>query len=160
MAIDVEAWYDRYGPLVLRRCRALLKDEELARDAMHEVFVQLVRRRDRIEDHAPSSLMYRMATNTCLNVLRSRRRRPEDADDDLISRIAHVDDAEGRTGARGLLQRLFAGEQESTAVIAVLHLVDGLTLEEVALEVGMSVSGVRKRLRNLRSHLHELAEVA
>jgi DNA-directed RNA polymerase specialized sigma24 family protein len=29
--------------------------------------------------------------------------------------------------------------------------VDGLTLEEVAKEVSMSVSGVRKRLRSLKS---------
>ena len=31
--------------------------------------------------------------------------------------------------------------------------VDGLTLEETAREVGMSVSGVRKRLRRLRDTL-------
>lgn len=38
----------------------------------------------------------------------------------------------------------------------MLHLIDGMTHEEVAAEVGMSVSGVRKRLAGLRSHLHEL----
>ena len=32
-----------------------------------------------------------------------------------------------------------------------------MTLEEVAAEVGMSVSGVRKRLRPLRARLGELA---
>jgi RNA polymerase sigma-70 factor (ECF subfamily) len=40
--------------------------------------------------------------------------------------------------------------------MAVLHHVDGLTLEEVARECGMSVSGVRKRLRALRDALKEL----
>jgi DNA-directed RNA polymerase specialized sigma24 family protein len=35
----------------------------------------------------------------------------------------------------------------------VLHHVDGLTLEEVAAEVGMSVSGVRKRLRTIKDKL-------
>ena len=55
-----------------------------------------------------------------------------------------------------MLERLFGGHQESTRVIAVLHYVDGMTLEEVAGEVGMSVSGVRKRLRNLRRSLAEL----
>ncbi len=34
--------------------------------------------------------------------------------------------------------------------MAVLHYVDGMTLEEVASHVGMSVSGVRKRLRLLK----------
>ena len=58
--------------------------------------------------------------------------------------------------ARSLLGRLFARHRESTRVIATLHFVDGLTLEEVAEEVGMSVSGVRKRLRALRETLVEL----
>ena len=40
--------------------------------------------------------------------------------------------------------------------MAVLHYVDGLTLEEVAEETGMSVSGVRKRLRGLRTSLTEI----
>jgi RNA polymerase sigma-70 factor, ECF subfamily len=38
----------------------------------------------------------------------------------------------------------------STRVMAVLHYLDGLTLEEVSAEVGLSVSGVRKRLRGLQ----------
>jgi RNA polymerase sigma-70 factor (ECF subfamily) len=35
----------------------------------------------------------------------------------------------------------------------VLHHVDGFSLEEVAAEVGLSVSGVRKRLRTLKARL-------
>ena len=48
---------------------------------------------------------------------------------------------------------VFAREQASTREMAVLHLVDGLTLDEVAKEVGLSVSGVRKRLRVLKEHV-------
>jgi RNA polymerase sigma-70 factor (ECF subfamily) len=59
-----------------------------------------------------------------------------------------------------MLERLFGNEPESTQVMATLHLYDGLTLEEVAQETGMSVSGVRKRLRGLRESLHELAAEA
>ena len=59
--------------MVMRRCRKLLKDEELARDAMHEVFVRLLRFKDRLTDTYPSSLMYRMATNVCLDIIASNR---------------------------------------------------------------------------------------
>jgi hypothetical protein len=52
-----------------------------------------------------------------------------------------------------LLAQLFGRTPESSRVIAVLHYLDGLTLEEVAKEVGVSVSGVRKRLRVLRQEL-------
>ena len=54
--------------------------------------------------------------------------------------------------ARSVLDRLF-GNEPSTHTIAVLHYIDGKTLEETAREVEMSVSGVRKRLRKLRETL-------
>ncbi len=153
MRIDTETTYRQYGPMVLRRCRHLLRDEERARDAMHDVFVQLLRYQDRLEPTALSSLLYRIATNVCLNQIRATRRRPEVAEDDVVEHIARTTDPETAAQARGILARLFGAEQESTAVIAVLHLHDGLSLDEVAREVGMSVSGVRKRLRRLRERL-------
>jgi len=159
LAIDVEEYYRRYGPMVLRRCRSLLKEEESAVDAMHDTFVQLLRYKERLRGDAPSSLLYRMATNVCLNRIRSARRRREYAHDDLLGRIASVDESESRVVAGNLLNRLFSREKVSTRTMAVLHLLDGMTLEEVARAVGLSVSGVRKRLRPLRSRLVELEGV-
>jgi RNA polymerase sigma-70 factor (ECF subfamily) len=54
-----------------------------------------------------------------------------------------------------VLDWLFGRHPESTRTIAVLHYVDGLTLEDVARQTKMSVSGVRKRLRKLRLMLTE-----
>ena len=73
--------------------------------------------------------------------------------------IAGMEDPEPRLDARAMLDRLFARHRDSTRTIAVLHFVDGLTLAEVAQEVGMSVSGVRKRLRGLRESLEKLEEL-
>ncbi len=162
MAIDVEALYRRYGPMVLRRCRRLLGDDEKAWDAMQDVFVQLLRNEDRLDATAPSSLLYRIATNVCLNRLRSQSRRPEDPADALIDEIARVAADEPRSQARLTLDRLLgrAGESQSTAAMAVMHWVDGMTHEEVAREFGMSVSGVRKRLRLLQARIGEIEEVA
>ena len=42
--------------------------------------------------------------------------------------------------------------------MAVMHYVDGMTLEEVAGHVGLSVSGVRKRLRQLKERTRALEE--
>jgi RNA polymerase sigma-70 factor (ECF subfamily) len=94
----------------------------------------------------------------CLNRLRSARRRPADAVDERVLEIARAEEPEGAWLARLHLGRAFRDELASTRVIAVLFHVDGLTHEEVAREVGLSVSGVRKRLRNLRAHLEKLEE--
>jgi RNA polymerase sigma-70 factor (ECF subfamily) len=156
MEVDIESLYGTLGPMVLRRCRRLLRDEQKAQDAMQDVFVEILRRKATLDDRAPASLLLKTATNVCLNRLRSQRRHPEDHDDALMMTVAGVDGGattEGRSLARRLLDRIFGDAPESTALIAVLHHVDGLTLEEVAIEVGMSVSGVRKRLRTIKDKL-------
>jgi RNA polymerase sigma-70 factor (ECF subfamily) len=158
LAIDVQAYYERYGPMVIRRCKRLLGNDARAEDAMHDVFVEVLRRQAELDDQAPSSLLYRIATNVCLNRLRSERRRPETPAGELLADIAAAPESEAGL-VRALLGQLFGGSAESTRTIAVLHLVDGMTLEETAHAVGMSVSGVRKRLRGLKAHVARLEEV-
>ena len=154
--VDVEGLWTRYGGLVLRRCRQLLRDEEEALDVTQDVFVQLLRRRSHLEVRYPSSLLWKMATNLCLNRLRDRRSAPEAVEDETLVRLAHLEDPGPQAEARFTLRRLFARHEESTRLIAVLHFVDGLTLEQTAREVGLSVSGVRKRLRGLRKTLLQM----
>lgn len=158
MAVDVEAYYRELAPMVLRRCRRLLRDEEKAVDAMHDTFVNLIRAEDRLRHEAPSSLLLRIATRVCLNLLRSERRRAEDHDDAALLAIAAADEPEARSLSRFVLARLLGPEQESTRVMAVLHFVDGLTLDEVGREVGLSGAAVRKRLSGMRRRIAALAD--
>jgi len=153
---DVEALSQRYGPMVLRRCRRLLRSEEDARDICQDVFVRLIASRHRLNSEHLSSLLYRIATNLCLNRIRDRGRRPETADEERLQRIACAETSGAASEARLLLDRLFGRHPESSRTMAVMHYVDGLTLEQVAAETGMSVSGVRKRLRGLRTTLREM----
>ena len=51
--IDVEALYRRYGPMVLRRCRQLLRRDDLAADAMQETFLRVLRNRERLSARYP-----------------------------------------------------------------------------------------------------------
>ncbi len=144
--LDIEALYERYGPMVFRRCRFLLRDDDQASDTTHDVFVRLLRHRERLSGRHPSSLLFRIATNLSLNRLRGRRREPDLPGDEVLQRIAERPDLDTPL----LLERLLGRHPESTRTMAVLHYVDGMTLEQVARECGLSVSGVRKRLRSLR----------
>jgi RNA polymerase sigma-70 factor (ECF subfamily) len=152
---DVAALIRRYGPMVLRRCRRLLGDEEDARDACQDVFVRIVRQRQRLDARGLSSLLFRVATNVCLNRIRDRRRTPAGGDESLLARIACAEEPGAVSDARLLLDWLFARHPASSRTIAVLHFVDGLTLEQTAQQTGLSVSGVRRRLRRLRDGLRE-----
>ena len=151
MPLDVEFLYRKYGPMVLRRCRYLLKDEDEAMDAMQETFVRVLRKQDTLEDRGLSSLLYTIATRICLNVIRDRGRAPANWEEEQLQRIASAENLEERSVAGMFLDQLFGKQKSSTRTIAVLHYLDGMTLQETADAVGLSVSGVRKRLRNLRA---------
>lgn len=156
--LDVKLLYEKYGPMVLRRCRYLLRNEERALDAMQDTFVQVLRHEKRLNMDAPSSLLYRISTNICLNVLRSEQRHPHTNDEKILMSIVDTEEHESNIVNRRLLDRVFGREPPSTKTMAVLHYVDGMTLQEVSNEVGLSVSGVRKRLRGLKErakHLHK-----
>ena len=155
LAIDVAKYYETYGPLVWRRCRQILKDEDAAYDAMQEVFVRLVKKQDALDERYPSALLYRIATNICLNMIRDGRRLPDAMEDEVLVTIANHSGEEERLLVLDQLERIFGREPPDTRTMAVLHFMDGMTLEETAEAVGMSVSGVRKRLRNLKAKLQQ-----
>lgn len=158
VTVDIEGYYRRYGAMVMRRCRSLLKDEDEAMDATQDTFVRLMKYADRLEGRAPSSLLYTMATNVCLNRIRARGRNRSDAVGEIVEEIASAGDHADRVLADHFLGRLFETEKADTRTMAVCHYVDGMTLEETAGVCGLSVSGVRKRLRTLRARGLELKE--
>ncbi len=148
MAIDVGAVYQKYGPMVLRRCRFLLKDETRARDAMQDVFVNLLKGRDELSDEYPGSLLYRIATNVCLNIIRDKKN--ECDVDENIQLISKLPDPEQSSMAGRLLIKLFSKVPASTRTMATMHYIDEMTYEEIALEVGLSVPAIKKRFKNLK----------
>lgn len=154
-AIDVEGLYRRYGPMVLRRCKGMLRDEDLAADAMQETFVQVLRHKSSLNARYPSSLLYRIATNTCLNALRGRRRKYAVSAEPFLDSLAGRDSTEDRVLDSWELEQVFLDARESTRKAAMIHYLEEKTLEETAQEVGLSISGVRKRLASLRKHGEE-----
>jgi len=156
VSLEIEKLYYRYGPMVLRRCRQLLPDDDLAQEAMQEVFMKILKRQAELDLNQPSSLLYRIATNICLNLIRERKIKYSNEDENIILEIATNENLEYQTFSSRLLDRILVKQTETTRVIALLHFYDGMTLQEVANEVGMSVSGVRKRLKLFKQSIEHL----
>ncbi|MCL2479858.1 MAG: sigma-70 family RNA polymerase sigma factor [Treponema sp.] len=143
MAIDVAAWYEKYGPMVIRRCRNILKNPDDAMDAAHDVFVNLLRG-ENLHGRYPSSLLFTMATNTCLNKLRRMKR--ETVMDFMDDAFPVTDESFGQVDAKLLLDVILGDETEENRTIYYMYFADGMTLKETGEAAGLSVSGVRKRL--------------
>lgn len=156
---DFSELYQKYGPMVLRRCRAILKDEEKALDAMQDVFLRILESKDKIKN-ACASLFYVTATRVCLNKIKSEKLR-SGPDFEKIAQFMADDFSETekeKIDAALAIEKIFEKRDHKDSLIATLHFVDGLTLEETAEEIGMSVSGVRKRIRELQKYSLKLME--
>ncbi len=161
MSIDrtlIEKWYQKYGPMVLRRCRQILGDEQQSYDAMQEVFIKVLQSQSKIQAKNPSSLLYRIATNHCINVIRHQSAHPATPMGNEILNLLSREEMEKSILSKNWLTSLFKKEAPSTVTMAVYHYLDGMTLEEVAREMKMSVSGVRKRLRTLKQNVGKRGE--
>jgi len=152
MAIDIAAWYEKYGPMVIRRCRSILKDEDDALDAVHDVFVNLIKGENRLHGLYPSSLLYTMATNVCLNRLKKKKWETlKDFNAGTETLLAGTDQGYEQVEAEILLEDILKDESELTRSICFMYYSDEMTLKEIGDLAGLSISGVRKRLEAFKS---------
>jgi RNA polymerase sigma-70 factor (ECF subfamily) len=153
MKIDINAYYKKYLPLLYRRCKTMLRNGEDALDAVQDVFLRLLEAGDALEDRYPSSLLYTMATNVCINRIRRKmfvmteELREDGGRPELVSVDSGFEEAEARVLSGAILK----DEDELTRSICFMYFADGMTLREIGAAAGLSVSGVRKRLLAFRS---------
>lgn len=138
--------YARYSCVIFRRARRLLKDEEAAADATHEVFLRLLRDGGSGAFEAnPMAWLLRTTTNFCLNSLRDGRRRSE------LMRIAEAvttgNDVDALVTLRSILKQI----PDDLRDVAVNYYLDGRSQDEIAAIVGLSRRTVCNRLASFHA---------
>lgn len=145
---EVERFFDAYGPMVLRRARTLLGDEDAAKDVVQEVFMKAMAEPLKVEVSAQAaSWLYRVTTNHCLNQIRNTGRRRALARQHLGGKEPTEDGLDAAQLARQLLAE--ADEQWSRA--AVLVHVDGMSYREASEVLGVSVRSISNFLTRFRT---------
>lgn len=151
-ATEVGDVYQRYGALLARRCRLLLRDPALADDAVQEMLSVLLRRGEGLRAaESPYRWLCRVADRTCIDLLRRGRRlrTATDIDDLDPVGVAPGMDPEARCAVVESLERLDDAQQS----LAIMLFVDGLSQGEAADELGVSRVTVNKRAQEIRSQL-------
>lgn len=153
MAVDVGALYREWGPMVFRRILRFYDPVE-AEEVLHEVFVKVLENVESFrEDASPSTWLYRIATNHCLNRLRdSKRRRELLAVHGADLYPAHIGSSQE---AKFFLGELWKRLPEELLQIAVYYHVDGMTHAEIANVIGVSRRTVGNRLLELEELARE-----
>jgi len=154
-ADEVSDVYHRYGALLERRCRLLMRDHAQAEDALQELLAALLRRGETFrEAESPYRWLCRAADRTCLDLLRRSKRVREALSKDGLEALDPLGpapgvDAEARLAALQSLGQLDDDQQ----VLAVMLFVDGMSQGEAAAELGISRVTVNKRAQRIRSQL-------
>jgi RNA polymerase sigma-70 factor (ECF subfamily) len=152
---DQDAFAELAGAAVARldaAARLILRDSELARDAVQDSMVRAWRDLPGLRDPDRfTPWLHRLTVNACLDVARRRRRRSIEVELTPIAMPSVADDTAGladRELIDGALRRL---EPEFRAVI-VLHYFLGMPLQDVAVSLRIPVGTVKSRLhRSLRA---------
>jgi len=105
-------------------------------------------------ESAFSTWLHRLAVNTALMELRSRRSRPQDdGDDDALDALGSADSAGHATALSLDLERAVATLPPRARAVLVLYDVEGWKHEEIATELGMAVGSSKAQLHRARGLL-------
>jgi len=150
---EIAALYRRYGHALYQRALTLLGHEGDAREVMQETFCQFLQSRF-AQKSSPFTFLYRITTNLAIDLLRKRKTRGMNVPLENQMLTADPNVAE-QTQAASVLLDITLGLDQETLVIAVLHHVDGLTQDEIALSMNLSRRTIGKRLKHFLSYTRE-----
>jgi RNA polymerase sigma-70 factor, ECF subfamily len=159
---DQDAFAALTGPVVARldaAARLILRDSELARDAVQDSMVRAWRDLPGLRDPDRfTPWLHRLTVNACLDVARRRRRRSVEVELTPIVMPAVGDETAGVADRELIDDALRQLEPEFRAVI-VLHYFLGMPLKDIAVTLRIPVGTVKSRLhRSLRSMRVSLEE--
>ena len=168
-----EALVRQFGAHALTVARRLLRNDEEARDAVQDAFLQVFRALARFRGECKlSTWMHRIVVNAALMRLRARRREPEESIDELLPQFAEdghwahpvadwrepaevaLERREMRTLVRECIDRL----PPSYRTVLLLRDIEELDTEETAGALGISANAVKIRLHRARQALRSLLE--
>jgi RNA polymerase sigma-70 factor (ECF subfamily) len=144
-------------------CLRILRNPDDAAEATQDAYIKAWRGLRSFRGDAQfTTWLYRVAANAAISRLRSRKRRWDRetrAEDEALQQIPAPTSTEEIAGARlelGLVDRALAQLPANYRGAIVLRDVYGLTIEEMAKELGITAVAAKVRLHRARKRLREL----
>jgi RNA polymerase sigma factor (sigma-70 family) len=146
---DHDAFATLAGAAIARldaAARLILRDNELARDAVQEAMVRSWRDLPTLRDvDRFDSWLHRLLVNTCLDLVRRRKRRAIEVELTPIHTPSTADFSAGVVD-RDLLDRALRALDPDWRAIVVLHHYLGMPMPEVAASLGIPLGTAKSRL--------------
>jgi len=166
----VEMLFDRFHGKIFSLAMSILKNESDAEEATQDVFLTVVQKAHTFKGNsALYSWIYRICVNTCLMRLRGKKRGETVSIEDFMPVFTEdgmhaslIDDWSKEVERKALdrelgqvIRRFTEDLSEKYRVVFVLSDVEGLSNEETAQILGLTVPAVKSRLHRARLYLRE-----
>jgi RNA polymerase sigma-70 factor (ECF subfamily) len=139
--------------------RLILRDRELARDAVQNALVRAWRDLPGLRDPDRfDAWLHRLLVNSCLDELRRARRRPIEVEILPIDEPTTGDDVH-RLADRDLVERALARLDPEHRALVVMHYYLGYPLPEAAASLGISLPAAKSRLHRAMDGLRRALAV-
>jgi RNA polymerase sigma-70 factor, ECF subfamily len=146
---DHEAFADLLDARLARldaAARLILRDAELARDAVQEAMIRAWRDLPGLRDPDRfDAWLHRLLVNACLDLVRRRKRRVIEVELTPID-VAPMRDIASDLADRQLLDQALAGLSPAHRAVVALHYLLGMPLPDVAASLGIPIGTVKSRL--------------
>ncbi len=156
-AAEVKVLYEQYGFAIHQRCLRLLHNRAAADDALHEVFVRVIRYGHTFKGGSRLVWLGRIADRCCLDQIKRGKRFVAELAPEA-QELAPAVGAPPRVEQWRLLAQVLARVDAKAQQVALLYYLDGMTLEEVAGALGCSTMTVKRRLFAFRKRVQVLRE--
>ena len=126
--------------------RLILRDRELARDAVQEALIRAWRDLPGLRDPDRfDAWLHRLTVHACLDIARKRRRRVQEVELTPIAPL-HVSDPTAQIDEREVLDEALRRLEPEWRAVVVLHYYLGMPLPDVAAELRIPLGTAKSRL--------------
>ncbi|MBD2701328.1 RNA polymerase sigma factor [Spirosoma sp. BT702] len=158
---NFEELYRKYVKKVYQKCLSMTKSVATAQDCTQEIFLKVFANRRQFKNNShPSTWLYAITQNHCLDLNRIEKRLPTSPLPDSFDADAGADDYEAASEQSKLLAKAMRKLSAEDEALMRLKYEQNYSIQQLSQQFGLSESAIKMRLKRSRDKVKELLNKA
>lgn len=146
--------YQRYSGKIYAKCISLLKHEDLAEDAMQEIFMKILLNLSKFSGKSKvSTWIYSITYNFCIDMIRRKKKDPSTLMDNFSEEndlVDDVDDAFLLETKIGRLKVVLERIPSSDKAILLMKYQDDMSIRDIGMILDKSESAIKMKIKRAK----------
>ncbi len=154
--------YKRYSAKVYARCISMLKSEELAQDAVQDVFIKILTNLSRFGGKSKfSSWLYSITYNHCIDFIRRNKKKVTVGIDNVLELKAEASEVDDKLLLETKFQQMKDIMEEMPSkdkAVLLMKYQDGMSIKEISSLTSKSESAVKMQIKRAKEKFMQMKE--